>query len=109
LLRVSGDDVSVRDLGSRNGTLVNGVRVVGERPLEHGDQLQVGSLVFEIHLDQAAPTPQPSAPRPSAAKIPTVPHISVVDTAEHPTAVNALKREQLESPAPEPSEAAVKS
>jgi pSer/pThr/pTyr-binding forkhead associated (FHA) protein len=109
LLRVTPEDVWVRDLGSRNGTLVNGVRVVGERPLGHGDHLQVGPLVFEIHLDETAPAPQPSAPRPSSAMIPTVPSINVLDTAEHPTALSALKREQLQSPAPEPSEAEAKS
>jgi predicted component of type VI protein secretion system len=109
LLRVTPDDVSVRDLGSRNGTLVNGVRVVGERPLGHGDQLQVGPLVFEIQFDKAAPTPQASTPRTSAAMVPTVPSISVVDTAEHPTALSALKRQQLESPAPDATEAEAKS
>src|SRR5438094_1243440 len=48
LLRVTSDQVVLRDLGSRNGTLVNGERVVGERPLAHGDQLQVGPLVFQV-------------------------------------------------------------
>lgn len=37
---------SVRDLGSRNGTGVNGVRVHGERPLQPGDVLQID--VFEL-------------------------------------------------------------
>ncbi len=51
LLRVSEADASVIDLGSRNGTLVNGSRVRGEVPLGHGDQVQVGPLVFEVRLD----------------------------------------------------------
>jgi pSer/pThr/pTyr-binding forkhead associated (FHA) protein len=50
LLRVAGDVVSLRDLGSRNGTLVNGARVEGERVLADGDQVQVGPLVFQLHL-----------------------------------------------------------
>jgi len=54
MLHVTPDGVRIRDLGSRNGTLVNGTRVVGERPLQHGDQLQVGPLVFEVQLDQPA-------------------------------------------------------
>ena len=41
-----GDNWSVRDLGSRNGTGVNGVRVNGERPLQPGDVLQID--VFEL-------------------------------------------------------------
>jgi Inner membrane component of T3SS, cytoplasmic domain len=40
---------TVRDLGSRNGTYVNGDRVVGERALHAGDELRVGRtrLVFK--------------------------------------------------------------
>lgn len=39
---------SVRDLGSRNGTFVNGERVVGERPIHPGDVIGVGEtqLIF---------------------------------------------------------------
>jgi pSer/pThr/pTyr-binding forkhead associated (FHA) protein len=106
LLRVKPDTVSVRDLGSRNGTLVNGERVVGERPLQHGDQLQVGPLVFEICLDSLAPVPARSEPKPSAAQVPTVPSLDCHDTAEQPSALKALRElEAMEaaedSPTPE--------
>lgn len=39
---------ALRDLGSRNGTFVNGERVTGERPLHNHDQILVGStrMVF---------------------------------------------------------------
>jgi hypothetical protein len=40
-----GDDVFVRDLGSTNGTLVNGAKIVGERALEPGDRIEVGGVV----------------------------------------------------------------
>jgi len=53
LLRVTGDDAFIRDLGSRNGTLVNGTLVEGERRLFHGDQVQIGPLVFEVRLTSA--------------------------------------------------------
>jgi pSer/pThr/pTyr-binding forkhead associated (FHA) protein len=59
MLRVTAEAVFVRDLGSRNGTLVNGVRVLGERRLGPGDQLQVGPLVFELQLDDVSPPPAP--------------------------------------------------
>jgi pSer/pThr/pTyr-binding forkhead associated (FHA) protein len=42
--------VSVRDFGSKNGTLVNGERVRGERELKNGDKLTVGPLEFEVAL-----------------------------------------------------------
>lgn len=54
LLRICGDHVSVCDLGSSNGTLVNGKRLVGERRLQPGDQLQVGPLVLQLVMDEEA-------------------------------------------------------
>jgi pSer/pThr/pTyr-binding forkhead associated (FHA) protein len=66
MLRVSPDALVVRDLGSRNGTLVNGVRVRGERRLGNGDQLQVGPLVFEVRVEETGDVPAPPAsPSPS--------------------------------------------
>jgi pSer/pThr/pTyr-binding forkhead associated (FHA) protein len=48
LLRVTPEAATVCDLGSSTGTLVNGRRVVGERPLAVGDRLQVGPVVLEM-------------------------------------------------------------
>jgi pSer/pThr/pTyr-binding forkhead associated (FHA) protein len=53
LLRVTPEGTFLRDLGSRNGTLVNGVRLVGERQLTQGDQFMVGPLLFEVDLNSA--------------------------------------------------------
>lgn len=39
-----GDTWCVRDLGSRNGTFVNGGRIVGERALHAGDEILLGRL-----------------------------------------------------------------
>ena len=39
-----GDTWCVRDLGSRNGTFVNGGRIVGERALHSGDEVVLGRL-----------------------------------------------------------------
>jgi DNA-binding NtrC family response regulator len=41
-----GDQVSVRDLESRNGTFVNGERLVGSRALSDGDRISAGNLIF---------------------------------------------------------------
>jgi pSer/pThr/pTyr-binding forkhead associated (FHA) protein len=51
LLHVTDDAASIRDLGSVNGTLVNGQLVTGPRLLAHGDTLQIGPLVLEVILD----------------------------------------------------------
>jgi predicted component of type VI protein secretion system len=53
LLRVTRSGAIIRDLGSTNGTLVNGVRVLGERPLGDGDKVQLGQLVFEARLEES--------------------------------------------------------
>jgi DNA-binding CsgD family transcriptional regulator len=36
----------LRDLGSTNGTFLNGERVVGDRPLQPGDEIRIGANVF---------------------------------------------------------------
>jgi pSer/pThr/pTyr-binding forkhead associated (FHA) protein len=54
-LIVTEEAAFLKDLGSRNGTLLNGEAVLGERPLKEGDQLQVGPLVFEVHVESAVP------------------------------------------------------
>jgi transcriptional regulator with GAF, ATPase, and Fis domain len=52
LVVASGEQVSIRDLGSRNGTLVNGVPVE-QQQMRHGDQIYVGDsvLLFLLNAD----------------------------------------------------------
>lgn len=47
-LRHRGARVTLRDLGSTNGTYINGALVVGEGPLESGDRFQVASVHFKF-------------------------------------------------------------
>ena len=49
-LVVEDGRVSIRDFGSKNGTLVNGERVQSEQELKNGDQLTVGNLEFKVEL-----------------------------------------------------------
>ena len=48
----------LKDLGSLNGTFINGDRV-GEKILEHGDEITLGStrILFHEDVEQAAPLP----------------------------------------------------
>jgi pSer/pThr/pTyr-binding forkhead associated (FHA) protein len=51
ILQITDETALIRDLGSRNGTLVNGQIVLGEFRLSHGDTLQLGPLVLEVIFD----------------------------------------------------------
>ncbi len=44
----NGRGYVVRDLGSRNGTFVNGERVIGERPLQAGDVVHIAHRELEV-------------------------------------------------------------
>ncbi len=47
---VSEGRIIARDLGSTNGTIVNGERIAGDRELKNGDKLNVGGVLeFVIH------------------------------------------------------------
>jgi hypothetical protein len=77
----SRDGVTVEDLGSRNGTFVNGDEIYSPATLRPGDQVLVGVTVLQLHgpqeavgatalrpvpagLTAARPTPAPPAPEP---------------------------------------------
>lgn len=49
-IEVEGDELTVRDLGSSNGTYVNGKRIA-ETTLEAGDELRVGPVQFVVQID----------------------------------------------------------
>lgn len=40
----------VRDLGSRNGTFVNGQRVEGDSEVQHGDQIAAGATILTVQF-----------------------------------------------------------
>ena len=45
---VRDGSVFVEDLGSTNGTWVNGTRAVGQMPARLGDRIQIGNVVMEV-------------------------------------------------------------
>jgi hypothetical protein len=74
----TGTGYIVEDLGSTNGTFVNGERVSGPRALRPGDRLQLGEQVeFAFDARLAAPVPKetalPSAPPPQPYTPPVEP------------------------------------
>jgi hypothetical protein len=44
----AGGKLSVRDLGSSNGTFVNGKRITGQQTLKPGDELTVGAVTLRV-------------------------------------------------------------
>ena len=64
---VNDRDVSVKDLGSANGTYVNGKRVA-EHPLSAGDKLRIGPVIFMVQINghPAKITPHDLKPPPGA-------------------------------------------
>lgn len=57
----------LRDLGSTNGTCVNGQRLVGSIPVRDGDQVSFGRMSFRLTAPAFRPPElPPPAPRPSA-------------------------------------------
>ena len=81
----SGDTMTVEDLGSTNGTFVNGKRVSGVTPLQNGDMIGLGETItlaleqyraapassFAASADTPAPSPAIEAPAPQQTFTPT--------------------------------------
>ncbi len=65
-VRVSSTGLSVKDLGSSNGTYVNGKRVA-ESALAAGDKLRIGPIVFLVQIDGKPPAASPGDVAPAAA------------------------------------------
>lgn len=50
LIRVRGHEAMLSDLGSSNGTFVNGKRMLSQTALSSGDEIQVGKCRFLVDL-----------------------------------------------------------
>ncbi|HSJ55129.1 MAG TPA: FHA domain-containing protein [Anaerolineae bacterium] len=61
-VRREGDQYLVEDLGSKNGTLVNGRRISGPTLLADGDEIQVSPLVPLTFVGYASTAPLPLEP-----------------------------------------------
>ena len=97
-IQQEGDRWVVRDIGSSNGTFVNGERLAGDRPLKAGDEIAIGqfSLFFERGIASFQPRPREApakeAPRPAApAPRPAGPADATAYMA--PEEIERLKRE----------------
>jgi predicted component of type VI protein secretion system len=72
-ITVDGETVRLRDLGSSNGTIVNGERLSDEVVINDGDLIQVGPLGFQLILvgqSVAAPVAAPASTVPTPTPAP---------------------------------------
>jgi len=87
---IAGDTVVLRDLGSRNGTLVNGKAITEPYTLKDRDLVQVGPLTFAVSIEGVpAPAAQASSAPAKAASPEDVSHDDIeswlVADAKNPT------------------------
>lgn len=120
-IQIVRDEVSIEDLGSTNGTFVNGQRIEERRRLGDGDEVQIGSTVWRLRAPAAAtrlvdrpsgatrmsqattlrPSTEPAAPEPAEPPAPEPPaRAPEPPTAEPPRAEPPAAAP--EPPAPEP-------
>jgi gamma-glutamylcyclotransferase (GGCT)/AIG2-like uncharacterized protein YtfP len=77
-----GNEARARDLGSSNGTFVNGERVVSENVLREGDSLTAGGSTFTIHLEGNEQSGREPASRATTLPTDSFPGTSKISRAE---------------------------
>jgi predicted component of type VI protein secretion system len=70
---------TLEDLGSTNGSFVNGQRLMGARPLSGGDQIGLGETVT-LSYESTIAAPVDLSPRPAAMAAPPAPHAGYPQT-----------------------------
>lgn len=60
-IECDGKQCTIRDLGSSNGTFVNGDRIT-EHVVIDGDSVAAGGSTFDVHIDLSATAPEPVRP-----------------------------------------------
>ena len=67
---IRSGQVVVHDFESTNGTFVNSERIHGDRVLQNGDRLNIGPLLFGVHLEitTAVDKPTPVPPTRTATR-----------------------------------------
>ena len=100
-----GDTWCVRDLGSRNGTFVNGGRIIGERALHSGDEIVLGRLRLLFHgpargtETAAIAQPPPLTPRERDVLLALCRPLLTGDAFTEPASIRAIAAELVVSEA----------
>ena len=122
-IEVSNGDILISDLGSTNGTFVNGERIDQPRTLRDGDEVRIGAVVWRLRapagatriagtMEAGAATPSQAttvrpaaAPEPPAEEPPTAPQPAESEPATPAVSEPATPSvpEPAAPPAPAPS------
>jgi predicted component of type VI protein secretion system len=100
LLVVSGDTVTVRDLGSRNGVLVNGEKIDGTVTVGDGDRILIGAQEMTL-VAMSGASPQPRRNRSlnrTMPKLPIAPESDAPPPMPPPMPSSAEARRMLTAP-----------
>lgn len=71
-IMIENGAATIRDLKSRNGTVVNGEKITGDCILKQGDKVKVGPLEFEVLIDHSlggAKKPKVADVKEAAARV----------------------------------------
>ncbi|QIB66138.1 FHA domain-containing protein [Kineobactrum salinum] len=103
LVRVEEPQVVLEDLGSANGTLVNGLKLVGSVELADGDEVQFDKYKFRVVITGAPP---PAADSDATIVAPVGDDATVVSPMEPPPAAVAEPAAKPVDPVAPPAAAA---
>jgi pSer/pThr/pTyr-binding forkhead associated (FHA) protein len=105
-IQVIRGEVSIEDLGSTNGTYVNGDRIDERRQLGNGDEVKIGSIVLVLRAPSAATrlVDVPSDTPTGATRLRETTSARPAEAPEPAAAAEAPATERMpEPPAPEPA------
>jgi len=97
--RDPGGRLTIEDLGSANGTFVNGERVRARQPLQVGDSIRVGRTTLQLTEVAPEPVPRPQ-PEPPEAPPPATPPPAPAPARPAPAAPPPAPAVRPPAPAP---------